>query len=318
MAGYTFGNKFATDVAKRGGQYYQIARVKSIILGPDDEGFESPADIGKISYSIIYSPLDTSLSGLVNKPAYPMWGFMKQYPVLGEIVLIFTGPSQGLNDSSQNQQSFYFPPYNLWNDSEQNSFPDLKEYSSFLNNYAQKQGYSTAASDPAQFPLGKTFRSREVDTVRNLQPFEGDTVLQARFGQSIRFGSTNITPQLAGSRQNRPILNPWSSPQGEDPNSTNGDPITIILNQQGDRPALGKFDTFIEEMSQDGSSIYMTSTQVLDMSFISANFPLGSFKSGYNASNSSPNYQSANEVKNTVSTKTTDAASQDSSARRSS
>ena len=61
--GYTFGNKFFTDLAKRGGQYYQIGRVKSIILGPSDEGYESPADIGKITYGLLYSPIDTSLSG---------------------------------------------------------------------------------------------------------------------------------------------------------------------------------------------------------------------------------------------------------------
>lgn len=318
MAGYTFGNKFATDVAKRGGQYYQIGRVKSIILGPNDEGFESPADIGKIFYSLIYSPLDTSFSGLTNKPAYPMWGFMKQYPVLGEIVLIFTGPSPGLNDSSQNQQSFYFPPYNLWNDAEQNAFPDMREYASFINLYAQKQGYSTEASNPPQFPLGKTFRLKETDNVRNLQPFEGDTVLQARFGQSIRFGSTNVTPQTPNSRQNVASLNSWSSTQGEDPNSTNGDPITIILNQQGPRPATGKFDTFVEDLSQDGSCMYMTSTQILDLSFITANFPLASFKSSYNASTSSPTYQNTNEVKNTVSTNNTSAASQDANVRTSS
>jgi hypothetical protein len=307
--GYTFGNKFSTDLAKGGGQYYQIGRVKSVILGPKDEGYESPADIGKITYSLLYSPLNTSFAGYVSKPAYPMWGFMKQFPVLNEIVLIFTGPSQALNDNSQNQQSFYFPPYNLWNDSEQNAFPDLGELAAFQNQYAQASGYTTDSTPRPQFPLGKTFRLREVDNVRNIQPFEGDTVLQARFGQSIRFGSTNIPPQVANSRNNIPAVNGWSTPIGSNPNSTNGDPITIILNEQGPRPELGKFDNIIEDIEKDGSSIYMTSTQVLDLSFLNT-FPLGSFKSTVDVS------APTNSVQNTTSTKYTSAANQDNSSRR--
>lgn len=307
--GYTFGNKFFTDLAKNGGQYYQIGRVKSIILGPNDEGYESPEDIGKITYSLLYSPLDTSFAGFVNKPAYPMWGFMKQYPVLNEIVLIFTGPSPGLNENTQNQQSFYFPPYNMWNDSEQNAFPDLGEYAKFLNQTAEVAGYSANATPRQRFPLGKTFRLKEVDNIRNLQPFEGDTVLQARFGQSIRFGSTNINPQVPNSRENVPVLNPWSTPQGQNSNSTSGDPITIILNEQGNRPELGKFDTFIEDISKDGSSIYMTSTQVLDFSFTGA-FPLGSFKAVTST------VTSTNSTQNTTSTKSTSATLQDNRSRR--
>lgn len=303
---YTFGNRFFSDLAKNGGQYYQIGRVKSVILGPNDEGYESPADIGKITYSLLYSPLNTSFSEYVNKPAYPMWGFMKQYPVLNEIVLIFTGPTPGLNDNSQNQQSFYFPPYNLWNDSEQNAFPDLGELANFLNQYSQIEGYSTEATPRSQFPLGKTFKLKQTDVVRNIQPFEGDTILQARFGQSIRFGSTNISPQNVNSRQNFVVLNPWSTPTDSDPNSTSGDPITIIVNQQGKRQELGKFDTFIEDLNRDGTSIYMTSTQVLDFSFVSS-FPFASFKS------QAINSIQETGIQNTVSTKNSSAASQDSS-----
>lgn len=306
-----FGTKFYTDVVAKGGQYYQIGRVKSIILGPSDEGYETPSDIGKITYSLLYSPLNTSFAGFVSKPAYPMWGFMKQFPVLNEIVLIFTGPTPGLNDYSQNQQSFYFPPYNLWNDSEQNAFPDLNELAQFRNNQAQVQGYVSDGTAREEFPLGKTFRLNQVDNVRNLQPFEGDTILQARFGQSIRFGSTNIPPQVPNSRENVPVLNNWSTPQGSDPNSTNGDPITIILNEQGQRQESTKFDMLIEDVDKDGSSIYMTSTQRLDLSFTSA-FPLESFKS----TEEIPTTLSSNGVKNDTSTKTSSATRQDTRSNR--
>ena len=272
--GYTLSSRFSTDLVKHGGQYYQIGRVKSIILSPSDEGYNNPSDIGKISYSILYSPLNTSLSGAVNKPAYPMWGFVKQYPLVNEIVLIFTGPTPGLNDNSQNQQSFYFPPYNLWNDTEQNAFPDLSEFAAFRNQLVQIEGYATEATPRAEFPLGKTFRLKQVDNIRTIKPFEGDTVIQGRFGQSVRFGSTNVAQGTVNSKNNVPNLNNWSNNNEVD---KNGDPITIILNQQGERAESEKFDTLVEDIERDGSSIYMTSTQTLDFSFTSK-FPLGSLK----------------------------------------
>lgn len=300
----TFGRSILEEV-KRGGQYYQMGRVKSIILGPSDEGYVSISDIGKITFSLVYSPMEMSFGNFVTKPAYPIWGFVKQFPVLNEIVLILTGPSPGLNDSSQEQQSFYFPPYNLWNDSEQNAFPDLQEVAQFNNNTAQRQGYSTNESPRKFFPLGNTFRLRDSDTVRNLQPFEGDSILQGRFGQSIRFGSTNVPPQVTDSKNATKSLNPWSKFLGADPNNVNGDPITIILNQQGFRPGLAKFDNLVEEVDIDGSSIYMTSTQVLDLSFIQNSFPLSSFKSSIVRT---PNILT---TQNSTSTKSTSATDQD-------
>lgn len=265
MAGYIFGNKFSGDAGQKGGQYFQIGRVKSIVLGPYkggtkelDPDYSSPADLGKIKYELLYSPLGTSFSGGVSEPAWPMSGFLKHYPVVNEIVLILTGPSDSLNDSYSNQKRFYFPPYNLWNDSNHNAFPNLNEWADFLNNSANQPGYSGNSVAAPKLPLGYTFGEK---FVRNLQPFEGDIILQSRFGQSIRFGST--VPEHKKS-------NTWSNSGNTD------DPITIITNEQGYRAELSKLDTFIEDINRDGSSIYMTSTQEINID-LSA-FPLNSFK----------------------------------------
>lgn len=265
MAGYVFGRSFLSDSGQRGGQYFQIGRVKSVVLGPYkggtkqiDPDYTSPADLGKIRYELLYSPLITSLSENINKPAYPISGFLKQYPTVNEIVLIITGPSGGLNDTSTSQKLFYFPPYNLWNDSNHNAFPNLNEWADFLNNNANKPGYSGNSVTTTKLPLGYTFKER---FVRNLQPFEGDIILQSRFGQSIRFGST--VPEHKAS-------NTWSNSGETD------DPITIISNEQGHRAELQKFDTFVEDINRDGSAIYMTSTQEINIDL--SKFPLNSFK----------------------------------------
>lgn len=264
--GYIFGNKFDSKVGRSVGQYFQIARVKSIVLGPfkgntqeRDPDYGSPIDIGKIKYELLYSPLGTSKSGEVSEPAWPMFGFMRQYPVINEVVFIVAGPSEKLNDRIYNQQYFYFPPYSIWNRANHGAFPNMNEYSQFLKQYSNIQGYSGNAVSGSSLPLGYTFQENQ--QVRNLQPFEGDTVIQGRFGQSIRFGST--VPVLKQD-------NTWSN------SGKNGDPITIILNSQRQENASFKFNNIVENINKDGSAIYMTSTQEIFLEDIN-NFPLNSF-----------------------------------------
>ena len=272
--GYIFGNKFDSKVGKSIGQYFLIGRVKSIVLGPfvpnitgltgttqkRDPDYQSPYDIGKIRYELLYSSLGTSKSGEVSEPAWPMFNFMRQYPVVNEIVFIIAGPTEKLNDRVSNQQYFYFPPYSLWNRANHGAFPNMSEYAKFLNQRDNIQGYSgNAPISGSSLPLGYTFQ--ENPQVRNLQPFEGDTIMQGRFGQSIRFGST--VPAMKRD-------NTWSN------SGKNGDPITIILNSQAEANKAFKFNTAVENINKDGSAIYMTSTQEIFLEDVN-NFPLNSF-----------------------------------------
>lgn len=263
---YQLTSQTDSSLSNYGGQYFTIGRVKKIILGPyianttePDVDYTGPNDIGKIRFEMMYSPLGTSKSEEVSEPAYPIFSFIKQLPVINEIVLIFTGPSERLNDGSQNQQFYYFPPYSLWNDVNHNAFPNMYEWETFLNNYSVKPEYQGTETPPPELPLGITFGEK---FVRSLKPFEGDNILQSRFGQSIRFGST--VPVMKK-------FNTWSN-SGE-----SNDPITIIINSQGKRTALNKFDPLVEDINKDGSSIYMTSTQEIFLEDIN-NFPLSSFK----------------------------------------
>lgn len=258
-----FSNVYDSDRGQTGGQYFIIGRVKKIILGATlatgkaDEDYLGPGDIGKIRYEILYSTLSTSKAQAVSEPAYPIYGLVKQYPLVNEIVLIIPGPTEALNDRFTRQQFFYFPAFAVWNNSNHGAFPNISEYADFLNRYANKPGYQGSSTPSPKLPLGYTFQEREI---RNVQPFEGDSIIQARFGQSIRFGST--VPVMKR-------YNNWSN------SGNNGEPITIITNSQGDRPGLDKFDTLIEDINKDGSSMWMTSTQEIKMDL--SDFPLASF-----------------------------------------
>jgi hypothetical protein len=263
-----FEPKLESDNGAGGGQYFQIGRVKSVVLGPNspdgkkNPNYRSPSDIGSIKYELLYSALSTSKSKEVSEPAYPMWYFIRQYPVVNEIVLIVVGPSIGLNDGATKQQYYYMPAYGMWNNPNHNGFPNMEEWADYLNTFANKPTYSGNATDSKTLPLGYTFE--ENPKIKDLQPFEGDTIIQARFGQSIRFGST--VSVLSND-------NTWS----KNKEGTNGNPITIITNRQGERVVRNKFDSIVEDINKDGSSIYMTSTQEIDLKDL-YNFPLNSFR----------------------------------------
>jgi len=267
MSGYTFGPKFDSRRGDKDGQYFQIGRVKSVVMGPTnaagkpDPNYKASKDIGSITYELLYSPLATSKSKEVSEPAYPIWYFVKQLPLINEIVLIIVGPSMKLNDSTSKQQYYYMPAYGMWNNPNHNGFPNLEEWADYLNQSVNQPGYSGNATENKTLPLGYTFQ--ENPKIKDLKPFEGDTIIQARFGQSIRFGST-ISVQKK--------LNTWSN----NSQGTNGDPITIITNSQGERKGVGKFDAIVEDINKDGSVIYMTSTQEIFLENVN-NFPLTSF-----------------------------------------
>jgi hypothetical protein len=266
--GYTFGSKFDSSLGFSKGQYFQIGRVKSVVLGQNtpfgkkDLNYKSPTDIGSIKFELLYSPYSTSKSKEVSEPAYPIWYFIKQVPLVNEIVLIIVGPSIKLNDGATKQQYYYMPAYGMWKNPNHNAFPNMQEWADYLNSSANKPGYSGNATESKPLPLGFTFE--ENPEIKDLQPFEGDTIIQARFGQSIRFGSTVSVLSNA---------NTWS----KNNENTNGDPITIITNRQGKRVVRNKFDSIVEDINKDGSSIYLTSTQEIDLKDLYY-FPLNSFR----------------------------------------
>ena len=62
----------------------------------------------------------------------------------------------------------------------------------------------------------------------------------------------------------------------DDLNTSSKDVYNIIVNKLGPADAPTKFDTTVEDINKDGSSIYMTSTQAIFLEDINS-FPLKSF-----------------------------------------
>jgi len=245
-----------------GGSSFYIGRVTQIVLNPyvdntktPNYDYKTPAYIGKIRFDRIYSSVTGTKNSNENDFAYPIFSFVKQYPLVGEIVAIFNGPSDSLNDSKDNQKLFYMPAYALWGAINHNVMPNIAEMSQFYSSYKSQPGYQGLSISAPELPKGYTFTESDI---KALTQFEGDSILEGRFGQSIRFGST--VTKFKG-------FNEWSD------TGNNGAPITIIRNGQGAlTDPQNKFSSTVEDINTDGASIYMTSVQRIVIDDLS-NFP---------------------------------------------
>jgi len=245
-----------TSLGKKSGLHFILARVKKIVLGQyqtdrqADQDYTCDKDIGKIFYEPLYDGKSNINTGKASsKPAYPIFPFIRQYPNLNEIVLILSGPSSKMNDGIDRQDSWYFPPFGVWNSVHTNPFPNMEEWRNYCVSKISQPGYDAKSLEYLSLPQGNTFI--EKNNIKMLRPFEGDTIFQGRWGQSIRMGST--VSELK-------TINPWSN-YGPD-----GDPILMIVNSQKRYfPTEKDSPTTIEDINRDGSAIYLTSTQAVDI-----------------------------------------------------
>lgn len=263
----------STSAGGGGGGRMLIARVTKVVYGPYlsdgktiDPDYEDITSIGSIRYIILNSDQYNSGMASGNRPARPAFSSIQQFPSEHEYVLLIPGPGLGFNERAGDTDLYYLPPFNLWASCHHNAAPNLGEYADYFN--IEQADYNTIdrgisngpnTTSPA-YPLGNDFV--EMGHIQNLKPFVGDLLLQSRWGQSIRFGSSLATNSK---------INPWSK------SNNDGDPIIIIRNgQSGDTGSIG-YNLTIEDINQDKSSIYLTAGQQIDIIDIRANFPLTSW-----------------------------------------
>jgi hypothetical protein len=199
--------------------------------------------------------------------AIPLDNNIKKIPLLNEIVFIIAGPSYNtlLEENPDSIQFYYMNALNVWNRSHLNMLPSpssgISANTDTVENSKVNSGVENNEDNQVQEPVpGKTFT--EKSDIKNLFPNEGDVIIEGRFGNSIRFGSTSKQP--SGSEN---VQSPWSS------TGPNGSPITIIRNGQN-KADTGFNDWFpiYEDIQNDDSSIYMTSGQTIPVRLGSTNF----------------------------------------------
>jgi hypothetical protein len=163
----------------------------------------------------------------ISPRAIPLFPDKKHIPLIGELILIVSLPSKDTQLTTTNaNQDYYVSIINLFNNNNHNAIPIPGDQAS---------------------SLGRVFEENAL--VKNILPFEGDTIYESRFGSSLHFTST--------TRWNK-SENWWSTV------GNNGDPITFLTNGYFvDADDLKDLKPHIEDLKKDSSLLVLTSTQLL-------------------------------------------------------
>jgi hypothetical protein len=233
-----------------------FGRVKSILLDETHPRFQELGGwnaLGTIEFETVATPTTSTQLLPTAKSLDPTF---KSFPLINEIVYILALPNTDIGEFSTTKTQYYISTVGLWNHPHHNAFP---QNSNILPPSQQKDYVQTTVGSvrrvtdqSTEIFLGDTFVER--GNIHPLLPFEGDKIIEGRWGNSIRFGST-----VTGS------INTWSS------TGANGDPITIIRNGQGNQTDEGWIPT-VEDINNDDTSIYFTSTQKIPLEASSTSY----------------------------------------------
>ena len=250
----------------------QIGRVTDIILNgnyPDIEKYGGLNSIGTIFFEL--NNIISDGRGIA-KPFFPQ---ISAYPLVNEMVLIFKLPNTSIGKTISDKSYYYINMISLWNHPHHNAYPNPLTKSD-IPSYQQKDYQQTEAGSVRRVgDLDSDDQSTDIDlnspintsqdtfieriNIHPLLPFAGDIIYEGRWGNSIRFGST-------AKPKSPPSLNTWSE------TGKNGDPLTIIRNGQPPNSSDEGWVPITENVNEDISSIYATSTQKIPIDTINNKF----------------------------------------------
>ena len=174
-------------------------RVTDIVISDTSPKFENYGQwngIGTVEFENVNEP---NPNGTISV-ASPLFPHLTNYPIINEILLIFSLPDK--TQSGRLNESFkyyYISPTSCWNHPHHNAVPTplLTEATMEPVNdtdYIQMESGVPRTTQNSEFelnlnpPTGGTFV--EKDNIHPLLPFMGDVIMEGRFGNSIRLGNT--------------------------------------------------------------------------------------------------------------------------------
>ena len=246
------------------------ARVTDIILDdqhPKFNAYGKFSSLGTIFFEAIEG--SPSISSQISQTASPLIPYLKNYPLVDELVLLFLLPNNQVNLNSNIKKYFYLNPIAIWNTPHLNAYPNLqslpqtqpsqqKSYQAIEQGQTRKSSSETINYSYNSPLVGGTFVERS--NIHPLLAFAGDIITEGRWGNSIRFGSTAKSDSILYG-------NNWSN-TGE-----NGNPITIIRNGQPTDASKEGYLPIVEDINKDLSSIYLTSNQEIPLKTTITNNP---------------------------------------------
>jgi len=202
--------------------------IGEVIPLPDTNKTYKPDDLSKQNKLFCISVLiyETSTETILFD-VQPISANIKQIPLIGESVLVVKGYDNSTTRTDRTPQWYYFPSIGTMSNANHN-------YQSIPVNS------STFIEDP-------NFLKTEIVPK---QPFRGDFLIEGRWGNSIRLGSSVKT-----NEEEYTIASTWNS-------NKDGDPIIILTNTRSKPPTGKPIEIYsIENIESDDASLYLTSTQ---------------------------------------------------------
>jgi hypothetical protein len=225
-------------------------RVKDIILDDTHPKFEEYGGwngIGTIFYDDVLFPFASETANV----AIPFYSNHKFYPLINEIVPLLFLTSWDAQSNTNINQAYYLPSINIWNSQHHNALPDptlqpsnqsQRDYQNSID--GSERDVRRVYDNSTDINLGVGF-NEQINT-HPLRVFAGDNVLEGRWGNTIRLGSTIQ-------------------------NSINY-PITIIRNGQTPNASEEGWVPIVEDINNDKSLIYLTDNQKIDINVASQNY----------------------------------------------
>jgi hypothetical protein len=177
--------------------------------------------------------------------AKPISPYARKVPLQGEIVMLIAAPSPAITAMGPNAHIYYIDVVNVQGLINHNSVPTAGK----VTIGGGGPGAAAAGAIGGSPPPSPDKNFFEDDNASFIQHYVGDVLVEGRYGQSLRFSST---------QKNKGIFSKstiWE--QG-----AAGDPITILRNSKFNGPG-NKFYT--EDLEKDDSMIILSSTQKLPL-----------------------------------------------------
>lgn len=236
------------------------AHVLEVCMDSKSPMYENPADIGKIRYRDVgnLTPFRSKLEEEIVTEAWPMDRALGRYPLPGEQVMVFEafGDVKLPQANALQRIAFYAFNVNTNHIITSNQTPFIVSNSDVIS---KRPVGITVATKRFEKKLAEPREYRDGGDVKiypQIQPFEGDFILQGRFGNSIRLGST--APKIESDRDVGSETLPWKS------YGLPGDPImTLRVNSEYVTDTADMY--VVEDPAKDQGSIYICSTQNIEL-----------------------------------------------------
>lgn len=257
-----FGSNLRTStpggVPSVGGHDSFIGHVLEIVLDETHRLYKSPIDIGKIVFR------DVS-SGFINKPkeetikveAYPLDRSFTKFPLPGEQVIIHKAFSD-LDRITGVLGQLYFYTFNVTNTHNitynsiaflNTDYADVKTDTprNILRAVTNKEEYDQRFDNKIK-DLNLFKQNNDTLVYKQLRPYEGDFILQGRFGQSLRLGASSTGNPAK-----------WSE------NTNSGNSVLVMrVNRDVGKTEDESYLT-VEDLNTDDSSLWMTTNNKAEL-----------------------------------------------------